>query len=167
MTAAIGIDPGLSGAVAFLDHTNLVVVDMPTLDGQVNGYHLTTMLGAYGPVDTVCVEEVSIRPGEAGRASLTIGTNYGIILGVLAAMSRPLTHARPATWTAALSLPKAGKTAAEKRKAKEARVLRACELWPNHADLFHGPRGGLLDGRADAALIAHYALTRLDARSVA
>jgi hypothetical protein len=167
VTAVIGIDPGLHGAVARFTGTNLVVEDMPTLAGRVDGDALATLIAELGQVSTVCIEEVSTRPGQGAATTLTTGINYGIIVGVCAAMGRPVSHARPASWTAALSLPKAGKTAAEKRRAKEARVARCIELWPGQAHVFRGPKGGLLDGRADAALIAYHAFCRMDARGVA
>jgi hypothetical protein len=35
-------------------------------------------------------------------------------------------------------------------------VEKASELFPDHAYMFYGPRGGLIDGNAEAALIAYY-----------
>jgi len=47
-------------------------------------------------------------------------------------------------------------TPAAKRQMKVAAVQVAQRVFPMAAAQFVGPRGGLLDGRAEAALIAEY-----------
>jgi hypothetical protein len=47
--------------------------------------------------------------------------------------------------------------ATEKKAKKDAAVLKAMELFPTVAHMFRGPGGGLLDGRAEALLIAEFA----------
>lgn len=165
-TAVCGIDPGLSGAVALLTDDDLRVHDLPILNGRVDGYALRDIICDFGHVRCVAVESASIRPGESGTSGLTIGTNFGVILGVLMCLDRPIVHVSPQRWVSGLNLPRGGKTPAEKRRAKEARVARAKETWPAHADLFSGPRGGAKDGRADSALIALWC-ARSDERGAA
>lgn len=148
----IGIDPGISGAIAWWQVGELsAIVDMPVLGGRVNGYELAHLLAVNVLCDLVVIETPSTRPGQAAQATLTTGINYGIILGVLEALERPVRHVTPAKWCADLHLPRTGKTPLEKRKAKEARRLRCMELWPAQTQLFSRVKD---DGRADAALIA-------------
>jgi hypothetical protein len=146
----IGIDPGLSGAIACIDTEGalLWVEDMPTLAGEVDPRSLHELL-ADEYIDCTHIEVVSIRPGEGGQRSLKTGTNYGIVLAV-AKMSGSVERVTPAVWKKAM-----GVTA-----DKETSLRRARELWPSKADQFAGPRGGGKDGRAEAALIALHGLRR-------
>jgi len=75
------------------------------------------------------------------------GRSAGIIEGVVAAMHFPSTYVTPAAWTKAV-----GRAA-----GKDASRMRAMELFPSKADLFKRAKD---DGRADAALIAYWYITR-------
>lgn len=137
----IGIDPGLTGALALLDDDGLRVVDMPVVGKRADAHEITDILTAWGHVDLVVLEEVSTRPGLSAAAVLTTGINWGIVAGVIAALERPCRLIRPQTWTKAL----------EVGSDKDAHRAAAKRLYPNHADLFARKKD---DGRADAALIA-------------
>ena len=138
----VGVDPGMSGALAVYDHGTLESVhDMPVLDGQVDGGALAELLDEWGP-EMVCVERVQPMPRVGTIASFKLGMNYGIVLGVATALSHPLTTLRPVDWKRRMGL--IGKT-------KDASRRLAIELWPNHASMF---RLAKHDGRAEAALIA-------------
>ena len=73
----LGIDPGLSGAIAFLDVMNesIVVMDMPTVELQRNGKTkrevspvlLADMIAGKG-VTQAFVERVSAMPGQGGHS---------------------------------------------------------------------------------------------------
>lgn len=60
----IGVDPGLSGAIALIaEHGDLVEVhDMPVVDGLVSSALLANLIRGRG-VDVAVVEQVSARPG--------------------------------------------------------------------------------------------------------
>jgi crossover junction endodeoxyribonuclease RuvC len=75
------------------------------------------------------------------------GRSAGIIEGVVAALQRPYTYVTPAVWTKAV-----GRAA-----GKDASRMRAMELLPAKADLFKRAKD---DGRADAALIAYWYITK-------
>jgi crossover junction endodeoxyribonuclease RuvC len=140
----IGIDPGLTGALASWDGTDFHVTDMPILDGRVDDHRLADVLTAWGRVDLVVLEEVSTRPGLSAKAVLTTGINWGIVFATIGALERPRRIIRPQTWTKAL----------EVGADKDAHRAAARRLFPDHADLFARKRD---DGRADAALIAWWA----------
>lgn len=151
----LGIDPGSSGALAFYDPASgdLRIEDMPSVSVKRGSGSksepapsvLCSILSIEAP-DMVWLEKVGARPGEAAGASFSFGRSVGVIEGVIAAMAYPLSHVAPADWQRYTRC----------RAGKEGNCLRACELFPRHSALFRGPRGGWLDGRADAALIAWY-----------
>ena len=155
MNYVIGIDPGISGAIAVFEGGKLVnVIDMPTLEvdsGKTKKRHISAVsLCNYLTVFSnahVVIEKVGAMPGQGVSSMFNFGRSAGIIEGVVAAMHFPSTYVTPATWTKAL-----GRAA-----GKDASRMRAMELFPSKADLFKRAKD---DGRADAALIAYWYLTR-------
>lgn len=148
----IGIDPGLSGAVAILDvHGALVgVFDTPVLtlatsrgtklEYDVPG--LVALLTPYaGAQAHVTLEESQAMPGQGVRSMFMVGVGFGVWLALLAALALPHTRVRPAIWKRALGL----------GKDKEASRLRAMQLFPG-ADL----RRKKDHGRAEALLLAYW-----------
>jgi len=151
----IGIDPGISGAIAiFRDNVLHSVVDMPTLEvdsGKTKKRHISAVtlrdiLELY-PTAHVVVEKVGAMPGQGVSSMFNFGRSAGIIEGVVAALRMPSTYVTPAAWTKAV-----GRAA-----GKDASRMRAMELFPTRADLFKRAKD---DGRADAALIAYWYITR-------
>jgi crossover junction endodeoxyribonuclease RuvC len=148
----IGIDPGLSGAVAVLDATGalLALHDTPVLTlrtgrGTRQEYDVPGLVGLLAPYAGlqahVILEESQAMPGQGTRSMFTIGVGFGAWLGVLAALALPHTRIRPHVWKRALGL----------GKDKEAARLRAMQLFPG-ADL----RRRKDHGRAEALLLAWY-----------
>jgi crossover junction endodeoxyribonuclease RuvC len=154
----IGIDPGISGAIAvFEDGVLICVVDMPTLkiaSGKTMKSHISAVSlmdildGGYPRNEAhIVVEKVGAMPGQGVTSMFNFGRSAGIIEGVVAALRMPHTYVTPATWTKAV-----GRAA-----GKDASRMRAMELFPAKADLFKRAKD---DGRADAALIAYWYLTK-------
>lgn len=156
MTLIIGIDPGVSGAVAVLGGTYTdLVIDMPVQVASrgksaldVRAAELCGWLRpyTYAKHPTVAyVEQVQSRPRQAGQ--FAFGMNYGRVLGVLEALGIPIVHVPASKWKPAMGLRGADKAAS---------VALAAELFPHLKDQLYGPRGAPLDGRAEALLIAYY-----------
>ena len=152
----IGIDPGLSGAVAILatDGALVALHDMPTLTistsrGTRQEYDvpgLVTLLAPYAGSQThVVIEESQAMPGQGVRSMFTVGVGFGLWLGVLAALQLPYTRVRPSIWKRAHGL----------SKDKEQARLRAMQLFPT-ADL----RRKKDHGRAEALLLAWWGQQR-------
>lgn len=138
----IGIDPGITGALAVYDHGSLVSVhDMPVLDGQVDGGRLAQLFDEWH-AHMIALERVQPMPRNGSIASFSLGKNFGIVIGVATALSHPLVTIRPVEWKRRMGL---------MGKSKEASRRLAIELWPQHADSFRLVKH---DGRAEAALIA-------------
>jgi crossover junction endodeoxyribonuclease RuvC len=157
MSFVIGIDPGISGAISVFDWNTqslLEVIDMPTLEvdsGKTKKRHISAaflrnILEGY-PDSHVAIEKVGAMPGQGVSSMFNFGRSAGIIEGVVAGLKLPSTYVTPATWTKAV-----GRAA-----GKDASRMRAMELFPTRAELFKRAKD---DGRADAALIAYWYLTR-------
>jgi crossover junction endodeoxyribonuclease RuvC len=149
----IGIDPGLSGAVAVINGTDsLIVIDMPTMTVERNGKskrqvsasELAAILSNYNSNDChVYVEKVSAMAGQGVTSVFSFGRSFGMIEGILAAFKLPVTYVAPATWVKAVG----------RGQGKDASRARAMEIFPNNQSDFKRVKD---DGRADAALIAYW-----------
>lgn len=157
MSYVIGIDPGISGAISVFSRfpsTLHDVIDMPTLEvdsGKTKKRHISAaglrdILVCY-PTAHVVIEKVGAMPGQGVSSMFNFGRSAGIIEGVVAALRNPHTYVTPATWTKGV-----GRAA-----GKDASRMRAMELFPDKAELFKRAKD---DGRADAALIAYWYITK-------
>lgn len=146
----VGIDPGASGAIAWLDDFGrlIEVRDLPV--AKVNGRTvlvpsaLAAMLREQGrePIHAY-VETMASRPNDGRVGSMALGRNFGMIEGVLAGVGVPLTPVGPRKWKRVLNVP----------ADKSASRARAAQLWPGLAGTFARVKD---DGRAEAALIGLY-----------
>lgn len=148
----LGIDPGLSGAVAYLDRGLLALHDMPVTERKVNGklkrqidpYALADLIRRQGHVDLVVVEQVGAMPGQGVTSSFNFGFTAGCIQGVVAASGLSLRTVSPQVWKRHYGLLGQGKDAS---RAEASRRL------PAHAPCWYLKKH---DGRAEAALLALY-----------
>ena len=141
----IGIDPGISGAVALLNGAVAPeVVDMPS-----NPRDLWDTLSAWRTDHDdlyAYVERAQAMPGQGVSSTFKTGFGYGVIIGLLAGLGIPYETVTPAVWK---------KRAGLIGKDKEASRALARQLWPT------APLGRVRDhGRAEALLIAKYGGTR-------
>lgn len=153
MTRIIGIDPGLSGAVAVLTGTDsLSVFDMPTMTVERNGKakrqvsasELAEIIYIMKNDDChVYCERVGAMAGQGVTSVFSFGRSFGMIEGILAALHLPVTYVAPATWVKAVG----------RGQGKDASRARAMEIFPNNQTDFKRVKD---DGRADAALIAYW-----------
>ena len=149
MSAVVGVDPGVTGAIAVIIDGRLKSVwDMPMHDSRCDGAHVHEILEgvAMAHDTTVVVEDTQPMPKNGSIASFKLGLNTGVVLGVVQSMSLPLRRVRPSDWKRGQGL--IGKT-------KNASRGLASELYPEFANQFRLVKN---DGRAEAALIARYGL---------
>jgi len=151
----IGIDPGTTGALAFLDDEGklLAVHDMPTLTytvGKSNRTRISPGLLAsllYSQLMftdcTACIEQVAAMPKQGVSSVFTFGQAYGVALGVLAGCQIPILSMQPRKWRALAGL-KAGNSKDDARQ-------RVIEMFPDWSDTFKRKKD---HNRADAVLIA-------------
>lgn len=155
----LGIDPGNSGALAFLDYEDatISVIDMPTFEfattknrTEIDPHTISSELKRHD-IEHVYMEEVFSSPQMGVTSAFNFGQGKGMIRGVVAALELPMTQIKPAKWKKDMHVP----------ADKKAAVARASQLMPGAADVFKGPRGGVLDGRAEACLLALYGALEL------
>ena len=159
----IGIDPGITGAIAVLEGESLRLFDIPKWAGTVGGsrreladydsldkvFHALGGLGA----DRVCLELVGGRPQQSAPAAFTFGALYGYLHArCLGLPNTKFLAVTPQKWKKALKVP--GKTGT----SYAADILRVADgRFPEYRSEWRGSRGGALVDRAEAALLALYA----------
>ena len=104
----IGIDPGISGAICFLEDGKIIdVIEMPSMaEGkknkkQVNGNQLyneikSRLSGVNEEEVCVVVEHVTAMPGQGVTSMFNFGQSFGVIKGICSAMKLPIHFVRPA-----------------------------------------------------------------------
>lgn len=140
----LGIDPGLSGAIAFYfpSHPNLIsVFDAPVAGNEIDAAQLADKIVQMKP-DAAIIEQVGSMPGQGVSSTFKFGQAFGSVLGILGAMQVPAYRVTPGKWKRhyALSVDK-----------EDARAL-AIRMWPS-CENFRRKKD---HGRAEAALIARY-----------
>jgi crossover junction endodeoxyribonuclease RuvC len=148
----IGVDPGLSGAIAVMSSESLKIFDMPTMTVERNGKakrqvsatELADLLYLYSGKDChVYCERVGAMAGQGVTSVFSFGRSFGMIEGILAALHMPVTYVAPATWVKAV----------HRGSGKDASRSRAMELFPDNQADFKRVKD---DGRSDASLIAYW-----------
>jgi crossover junction endodeoxyribonuclease RuvC len=153
----IGVDPGLSGAIAFFDPSEdaVDVFDMPLFQIDRNGkkkheidvFSLAQLIDERQRGQTVIrlavIEKVGSMPKQGVASSFTFGVTWGIALGVVGAHFIRTERIIPRTWQAAM----------EVKDGKDGARARAMQLFPKQSKLFARVKD---DGRADASLMAAY-----------
>jgi crossover junction endodeoxyribonuclease RuvC len=158
----VGVDPGKTGALAFLTLTDglptaLECLDMPCLmvgkRGHVDAWALAREVDARckaddEPLAALILEQGGVRPqnGRVGAASFWLGV--GEVRGVFAAHLIRLEVVTPAGWKRALGV--VGE--------KDASRFRASQIFPAWSGQWSRAKD---HGRAEAALIALHGANRI------
>tara|TARA_Y100000593_G_scaffold83942_1_gene158658 strand:- start:1204 stop:1698 length:495 start_codon:yes stop_codon:yes gene_type:complete len=156
MGVTLGIDVGFGGALAFVsdDPKWHEVYDTPIIKvgsrKELDMPRLAELVTLHGKGVSCYVESVGALPRQGVTSMFRFGTTYGAVQGAAAAAGHRMTLVKPRTWQAVMlrDMPKG------KDKIKGSSLLRAKQLFPEA--ILQGPRGGPLDGRSDALLIARY-----------
>lgn len=151
----IGIDPGLSGAIAAYDpYTGaLEVHDVPTHELVRNGkkkrevdlHSCARIIDALAKPagSSILMEQVGAMPGQGVSSVFAFGKVYGILLGISAATFVPLDTVTPAVWKRAMGV----------TSSKDGSRAKASALLPRYSSMWSRVKD---DGRAEATLIALY-----------
>ncbi|MDA9759229.1 crossover junction endodeoxyribonuclease [Candidatus Pelagibacter sp.] len=152
----IGIDPGISGSICFLENGKILdVIEMPIMtDGkknkkQVNGSQV------YNEISKrikqfeknqirVVIEHVSAMPGQGVTSMFNFGQSFGILKGICTAMQLPMYFVRPAKWKKYFNL---------LNSEKDASRTRAIEIFPYFSSQLSRKKDS---NKADAILIASF-----------
>lgn len=158
----LGVDPGLSGALAVLDPETSEVkfYDAPVMEVVVNkktkhvpdAYGMVRILkeASAGRQVMVTIEKVQAMPGGGERtmgatSAFNFGMGFGMWMGILAALGLPHQLVHPATWKSRLmkGCP----------KEKDASRQVAMQHYPQAAKYLTRKKD---NGRSDSLLIARY-----------
>ena len=152
----IGIDPGISGSICFLEDGIIKdVLEMPTMtEGkknkkQVNGSQIfneiSLKIKSYEKKNIkVVIEQVSAMPGQGVTSMFNFGQSFGILKGICSAMQLPTYFVRPAKWKKYFNLI---------NSEKDASRTRAIEIFPYFSSNLSKKKDS---NKADAILIASY-----------
>ncbi|MBB1599504.1 hypothetical protein [Variovorax sp. UMC13] len=161
---SIGIDPGMTGAVAFIDTATgkASVFDLPIspVERRICGLQLARLLREHAPVSIggrVYLEELHARAGGGGMQQMgSMMKTVGIILGSIDCTRLPVTQVTPQRWKKFFGLidkPSLGVVKKTDAQRKAASLTKARELFPAlQGDLKRAKD----DGRAEALLIAQW-----------
>ena len=156
MSTIIGIDPGITGALAVMENDCMIEVeDMPIValahgkktKRQVSPQLLTDLLEnlTHGRGEVLAIiEAVHSMPDQGVASSFNFGKGCGRIEGVLAGMRIPYTFVTPQAWK---------KRAGLIGKDKDVARTLAIELLPDMSSYLARKKD---IGRADAMLIAKF-----------
>lgn len=143
----VGIDPGGKGAIAFIKNEEPpVVLDCPAT--------IPAMAGKLRPPtsEIIClaaIEKVNAFYKSSAKSAFCFGENFGAWQAILAACGIPYHFVTPRTWQKCVF-----DSAKRLDNPKKQAVELAERLFPGLE--FRTKRGRILDGRADACLIAYY-----------
>lgn len=150
MTKAwLAVDPGLKGYLC------LLVPDLKIVEFKPNTEQPRTISAWLKDIDSkyelviTVIEDVHSIFGTSAKSNFNFGFNTGLITGIIQANSLPLAKIQPKKWQKAIGC----KTSGKELKKEVAQI--ASNIYPYV--LLYGSRGGLLDGKSDALMIAHYA----------
>ena len=150
----IGIDPGLSGAIAILEDSRIEeIFDMPVMpDGKKNKRQLNSAFLVQLIKDNIkdiedtaiIVEQVNAMPGQGVTSMFNFGQTFGAIKGICAALGLPIFFVRPAKWKKHFELI---------NSSKDASRTKAIEMYPSISQQLSKKKDV---NKSDAILIARY-----------
>ena len=150
----IGVDPGLSGAVAILkDKKILNLFDMPVMSEgkknkrQLNSALLVSLLKENikdSDEVSVVVEQVNAMPGQGVTSMFNFGQTFGAIKGICAALELPIFFVRPSKWKKYFELI---------NSSKDSSRTKAIEMYPKLSNQLSKKKDV---NKSDAILIARF-----------
>ena len=150
----IGIDPGLSGAIAVMENNKIEgIFDMPVMpEGkknkrQLNSAQLVKILKdniKENEEVSIIVEQVNAMPGQGVTSMFNFGQTFGAIKGICAALGLSIFFVRPAKWKKHFELI---------NSTKDASRTKAIEIYPSISDKLSKKKDV---NKSDAILIARF-----------
>ena len=150
----IGIDPGLSGAIAVLQDNKVKnIFEVPVMtEGKKNKRQLNSAQMVKIIKDNiskseetiVVVEHVNAMPGQGVTSMFNFGQTFGAIKGICAAIGLPIFFVRPAKWKKYFELI---------NSEKDASRTKAIEMFPYFSSQLSKKKDS---NKADAILIASF-----------
>ena len=150
----IGIDPGLSGAIAVLENNKVLkLFDVPVMSEgkknkrQLNSALLVSLLKENiqnNEEVSVVVEQVNAMPGQGVTSMFNFGQTFGAIKGICAALNLPIFFVRPSKWKKHFELI---------NSSKDSSRTKAIEMYPRLSNQLAKKKDV---NKSDAILIARF-----------
>ena len=150
----IGIDPGLTGAIAILEGKKVLnIYEMPVMaEGkknkkQLNSAQLVALIKEYANNNddvVVIVEQVNAMPGQGVTSMFNFGQTFGAIKGICAALKLPIFFVRPLKWKKHFELV---------NSSKDSSRTKAIEMYPSLSNNLSKKKDV---NKSDAILIARF-----------
>ena len=150
----IGIDPGLSGAIAIMKNNKVLdIFEMPVMtEGkknkrQLNSAQLVKLIKDNIEANeevSVVVEQVNAMPGQGVTSMFNFGQTFGSIKGICAALELPIFFVRPSKWKKHFELI---------NSSKDSSRTKAIEMYPKLSNQLAKKKDV---NKSDAILIARF-----------
>ena len=150
----IGIDPGLSGAIAILENNKIVsIFEIPVMSEgkknkrQLNSAQLVKLLKdniSKNEEVSVVVEQVNAMPGQGVTSMFNFGQSFGVLKGIFSAMQIPMDFVSPVKWKKFFNLINTNKDASR---------TKAIEIYPYFSSKLSKKKDA---NKADAILISSF-----------
>ena len=150
----IGIDPGLSGAIAILENNKVLnLFDIPVMSEgkknkrQLNSALLVSLLKENifkNEEVSVVVEQVNAMPGQGVTSMFNFGQTFGAIKGVCAALNLSIFFVRPSKWKKHFELI---------NSSKDSSRTKVIEMYPSLSNQLSKKKDV---NKSDAILIARF-----------
>ena len=150
----IGIDPGLSGAIAILENKKVLkIFDIPVMSEgkknkrQLNSALLVNLLKENINLEeevAVVIEQVNAMPGQGVTSMFNFGQTFGALKGICAALELPIFFVRPSKWKKYFELI---------NSSKDASRTKAIEMYPKLSNQLTKKKDV---NKSDAILIARF-----------
>ena len=150
----IGIDPGLSGAIAVLENSKVInIFDIPVMsEGKKNKRQLNSALLVgllkeninSGEEVAIVVEQVNAMPGQGVTSMFNFGQTFGALKGICAALELPIFFVRPSKWKKHFELI---------NSSKDASRTKVIEMYPKLSSQLEKKKDV---NKSDAILIARF-----------
>jgi crossover junction endodeoxyribonuclease RuvC len=149
MTRYVGVDPGLSGAIAIVETIGGVPILVDVIDMPVTGTGAKARVDVTAAAKWICgyapslayVERAQAFPKQGASSGFSYGRAAGAIEAAVTLARIPLMLVEPAAWKRKLRLP---------GKDKEQARQRALQMFPRQHALLARKKD---HGRAEAALL--------------
>ena len=142
----IAIDPGLRGAIAFLQNGQVTAKPMPLAGNEIDLATLAQWIADVCPTLAV-VEKAAAMPGQGVASTFKFGKGYGSLLGIFAALQIPVELVTPQRWKRSIL--------AGTAKDKPAAIAYCRRVFPQ-VDLVRPGCRKAHDGLADALCLLEF-----------
>lgn len=145
----IGIDPGKSGALAFIRDGEEAAIPLPFIGDEFNALELRRILDSWEDEMTVILEKVHAMPKQGVVSVFTFGKLYGELRGIVKSLGIRLVEPTPQQWK------KVVLAGMDWKGRKECSAEYVMKKYPE-VNLFPGKKRVAHDGVADAVCLAEY-----------